>query len=365
MANTSFKQILQIASLFDIKGEPTNATTFGNGLINDTYRVETSSGNTYVVQRINTAIFKNPDSLQSNLLKISAHMRKLLSESGATDIDRKVLTPVLLKAGGTYAISPIDDSVWRMTEFIPGSHSEENLTPEMARLTGEAFGDFHSYFSHPETPELEETIPNFHNIAFRISQLKEAAAADSAQRLQWVADIVDYLLSREEEMLMANRMHAAGTLPKRIAHCDTKVNNILFDENNQILCVIDLDTTMPGFVMSDFGDFIRTAGNTGAEDDEDLSRVGVNMEIFRNFAEGYLKSAKFLTKEEKETLPFGAKLLTYMQTVRFLTDYLNGDTYYKIAYPEHNLVRTRAQLKLLTEIDAHFSEMQEIINTIN
>ena len=161
---------------------------------------------------------------------------------------------------------------------------------------------------------------------------------------------------------MAQRLEAEGKLPRRIAHCDTKLNNILFDADGSILCVIDLDTTMPGFVLSDFGDFIRTAASTAPEDEPDTSRVRVDMDIFRAFARGYIGSATFLTPLERELLPYGAQMLTYMQTVRFLTDYINGDTYYKIKYPEHNLVRTRNQLALLHDIDGRLPEMQEIIS---
>ena len=354
----------ELVARFDIDGNAVEIRPFGNGLINDTYRVTTDKGAEYVLQRVNTAIFRDPDLLQRNIDKICSHIRGILVENGVEDVERRVLTPVALKDGSSYYNDPEGIGAWRVTKLIAGSHSEESVTPDMARLTGKAFGEFHNYFARQGSPVLEETIPDFHNIAFRIQQLKDAAKADAAGRMQWVADIVSYLLGREEEMLTANRMNAEGTLPKRIAHCDTKVNNILFDENNEILCVIDLDTTMPGFVMSDFGDFMRTAGNTGAEDDENLDNVSVNMDIFRAFAEGYLSTATFLTPEEKRTLPFGAKLLTYMQTVRFLTDYINGDTYYKIKYPEHNLVRTRAQLKLLTDMDARFAEMQEIVDAL-
>lgn len=364
MNNENGLQLEKLANLFAISGEAAEVRPFGNGLINDTYRVITTEGDQYVLQRVNTAIFQDPDLLQRNINKICSHILSILVENGVEDVDRKVLTPVPMRDGADYYNDPEGIGAWRMTRLISNSHSEESVTPEMARLTGKAFGEFHNYFARENAPVLEETIPDFHNIAFRIQQLKDAVKGDAAGRMQWVADIVEYLLGREEEMLTANRMNAEGTLPKRIAHCDTKVNNILFDENNNILCVIDLDTTMPGFVMSDFGDFMRTAGNTGAEDDENLDNVGLNMDIFRAFAEGYLGSANFLTPEEKRTLPFGAKLLTYMQTVRFLTDYINGDTYYKIKYPEHNLVRTRAQLKLLTDIDAHFDEMQEFVNSL-
>ena len=166
-------------------------------------------------------------------------------------------------------------------------------------------------------------------------------------------------------MCKAQQLYRAGRLPKRVTHCDTKVNNLLFDEQGKPLCVIDLDTTMPGFVLSDFGDFIRTGANTGAEDDPDLDNVSVNMDIFHAFSKGYIRSAgSFLTPTERELLPFGAKMLTYMQTVRFLTDYLDGDTYYKIKFPEHNLQRSYAQFKLLQSIEAHEQEMSDYIASL-
>ena len=174
--------------------------------------------------------------------------------------------------------------------------------------------------------------------------------------------MADELLGRSDEMCLAERLHREGQLPKRVTHCDTKVNNLLFDERDRPLCVIDLDTTMPGYVLSDFGDFIRTGANTGAEDDPELDRVGVDMEIFRSFSKGYLESAaSFLTDVERETLTFGAQMLTYMQTVRFLTDYLDGDRYYKIRHPDHNWQRSKAQFRLLQSIDAHERAMRDFI----
>ena len=208
--------------------------------------------------------------------------------------------------------------------------------------------------------KLGETIPDFHNMELRARQLREAVAADAAGRMAdpEVRAIVDEVFKYEEEMCKAERMHREGILPKRICHCDTKVNNMLFDREGNILCVIDLDTVMPSFVFSDFGDFLRTAANTGAEDDPDLDNVNFNMEIFNAFAKGYISTAgEFLTPVERENLPFAATLFPYMQAVRFLADYINGDTYYKIKYPEHNLVRTRAQWKLFLSARAKMDEM--------
>ncbi|MDL2319687.1 aminoglycoside phosphotransferase family protein, partial [Alistipes sp. OttesenSCG-928-B03] len=197
---------------------------------------------------------------------------------------------------------------------------------------------------------------------FRLKQFREAVEANAAGRLDSVRDIVDEIERRAEEMCKAERLHREGVLPKRVCHCDTKVNNILFDEDGGILCVVDLDTVMPSFIFSDYGDFLRTGANTGKEDDPNLDNVEFDMDIFRAFTEGYLKSAGgFLTPVEIDNLPYAALLFPYMQTVRFFADFLNGDTYYKIKYPEHNLVRTRAQLKLLQSAEARVPQMEAFI----
>ncbi|MDE5888325.1 MAG: aminoglycoside phosphotransferase family protein [Muribaculaceae bacterium] len=352
----------EIASLFRTDGKPDRITPIGNGLINETFLVNTDREESpdYVLQRINHKIFANVDLLQNNIASVTAHIRKALAKKGVDDLSRRTLTIIEAFDGRLFAEA--DGGFWRMTLYIPDSKTFESITPRMAELTGKAFGEFHTLLSLPDAPRLKESIPDFHNTPFRIRQLKQAIGSDPAGRAAAVSDLSSSLLAREEEMTLPFRLHAEGKLPKRITHCDTKVNNILFDIDNSPLCVIDLDTTMPGFVLSDFGDFMRTAGNTGAEDDPDLAKVGVNMDIFRSFAKGYLSSAKFLTPLERSLLPFGAKMLTYMQAVRFLTDYINGDTYYRISYPGHNLQRTKAQMKLLEDIDLHFSEMENFIN---
>lgn len=355
----------EIASEFRITGTVADVAPLGSGLINDTFRVRTepASAPDYVLQRINHAIFKDVDRLQDNISRITEHIRRKLRERGETDLERKTLTVVPAKDGRLHHFD--GENYWRLTVFIPGSVTYEQVNPETAYLTGKAFGEFQCLLSDLPGKPLGETIPDFHNMSFRLAQLKEAAAADAAGRLEKVRTIVDGLLARSEEMCKAEALYKEGLLPKRITHCDTKVNNMLFDEGGSFLCVIDLDTAMPGFVLSDFGDFIRTAGNTGAEDDENLFNVGVDMDIFREFSRGYIESARvFLTQTEIDNLPYGAQRMTYMQTVRFLTDYLNGDTYYKVKSPEHNLQRTLAQLALLESIDSHLGEMNEIIQKI-
>ena len=224
----------------------------------------------------------------------------------------------------------------------------------------------HLIFTNVDIPEgtLGETIPDFHNMEFRLRQFHEAVAANPAGRLEEVKDLVEEIEKRAEAMCIQERLYREGQLKKRTNHCDTKVNNMMFDaDSDKVLCVIDLDTVMPGFVLSDIGDFIRTGANTGAEDDENLDNVNVNMEIFKAYTRGYMEKAKaFLTPTEIKLLPYGGRLLTYMQTVRFLTDYINGDTYYKIHSPKHNLIRTKAQFKLLQSLEAHAEEMDQFMN---
>ena len=357
--------ILEIASQFDLKGKVIDGKPCGSGLINDTYLITTESDETpdYILQRINHSIFTDVDLLQENMVKVTKHIRKRLEQAGAKDIDRRTLTVVPTKDGKLYYFD--GENYLRVTVAIKDSVTHEQGTPEMAYRTGRAFGEFHAYFIGDDVPVLGETIPDFHNMSARLRQLDEAIKADKMGRLAKVSDLVDKVLARAEEMTMAERLYANGELPKRISHCDTKVNNILFDKDDNVLCVIDLDTTMPGFVMSDFGDFMRTAGNTGAEDDLDLSRIGVNMDVFRAFTKGYLETAApMLTDVEKKTLPFGAKLLTYMTAVRFLTDYVKGDVYFKIQHPEHNLQRTIAQMQLLKSFDDHTAEMDAYIASL-
>lgn len=358
-------EILGIARQFDLSSEAIDAKPCGSGLINDTYLITTASEEepNYILQRINHSIFTDVDLLQKNMVKITEHIRKRLQQAGAKDIDRRTLTVIPTKDGKLYYYD--GESYWRVTIAIRDSFTHEQATPEMAYRTGRAFGEFHAYFIGDDIPQLGETIPDFHNMSARLQQLCDAVKADKVGRLAKAQPIVDEFLSRAEEMTLAERLYAEGKLPKRISHCDTKVNNILFDADDNLLCVIDLDTTMPGFVLSDFGDFIRTAGNTGLEDDTDLSRVGLNMDVFRAFTKGYIETAApMLTEVEKKLLPFGAKLLTYMTAVRFLTDYLKGDVYFKTQYPEHNWQRTLAQRQLLKSLDEHTAEMDAYLASL-
>ena len=361
MAKTK-EQLLNILDQFQLDEKVVSAEPFGNGHINDTLKVTNEKGEIkYVLQRINHLIFTNVDMLQNNIHVVTTHIRKKLEEKGETDIDRKVLTFLPTKDGKKYYFD--GDSYWRICLFIPRSKSYEEVTPELSYEAGKAFGDFQTMLSDIPEGTLGETIPDFHNMEFRLKQLRDAVAADAVGRVKEVQYYLDEIEKRADEMCKAERLYREGKLPKRVCHCDTKVNNMMFDEDGKVLCVIDLDTVMPSFIFSDYGDFLRTGANTGDEDDKDLDRVNFNMEIFKAFTKGYLKGAKsFLTQIEIENLPYAAALFPYMQCVRFLADYINGDTYYKIKYPEHNLVRTKAQFKLLQSVEANTPEMIAFIN---
>lgn len=355
------KDLLSIVSHFQLKGTTGTVNPLGSGLINDTYKVTTveADASDYVLQRVNHAIFRDVDMLQGNIEAVTRHIRKKLEQQGEADIERKVLHFLLTDTGKTYWHD--GENYWRMMVFIPRAKTYETVNPEYSYYAGSAFGHFQAMLADiPDT--LGETIPDFHNMEFRLKQLREAVAADAAGRVKEVRPLLDELEKRADEMCKAERLHREGRLPKRVCHCDTKVNNMMFDEDGTVLCVIDLDTVMPSFIFSDYGDFLRSAANTGLEDDPNLTNVNFNMDIFRAFTKGYLESARsFLLPIEIENLPYAAALFPYMQCVRFLADYINGDTYYKIRYPEHNLVRAKAQFKLLQSAEEHTPEMKSFI----
>ena len=390
--NSYMKKYLEILKHFTLEGGVVAVEPLGNGLINDTLLVRTDGLSDYVLQRINNAIFKDVDLLQRNIDLVTGHIRRKLLAAGEGDVDRKVLRFLpCAETGKSYWTD--GQAFWRVSVFIKDAFTYDLVNPEYSYFAGLGFGRFEAMLSDiPET--LGETIPDFHNMELRARQLKEAVAADKAGRLRaagfgggaakeaGVADgsdgtlaeageaarpgelagLVAEMLEHMEEMCLAERLHREGKLPKRICHCDTKVNNMLFDAEGKILCIIDLDTVMPSYVFSDFGDFLRTAANPVAEDSPEVEKVDFRMDIFSSFAQGYLEStAGFLTPVERENLPYAACLFPFMQAVRFFTDYLNGDTYYRIAYPEHNLVRTRNQMALWRSAMSKRAEMSAII----
>ena len=358
-------EIKEIIAQFPQVGKVAEVKQLTSGWINRTYIVKSEDPNEadYILQRVNHNVFQNIDLLQHNIEVVTAHIRAKLEAQKETDIDRKVLQFIPAKDGKTYFFD--GEGYWRICIYIPRSVTLEAVTPESSYLVGLKFGEFEAMLA--DVPEkLGETIPDFHNMELRIRQLREAVAADAVGRLKEVQDIVNEIEKDADEMCKAEELYRQDLLPKRICHCDTKVTNMLFDEDShEVLCVIDLDTVMPSFVFSDFGDFLRSAANTGAEDEPDLDNVTFNMEIFKAFAKGYIESTKsFLTPIERDNLPYAATLFPYMQAVRFLADYINGDTYYHINFKEHNLVRTKAQYKLYLEAKKAVPAMTEFIASL-
>ena len=354
------KDLQSIVAQFNIEGNVTEVKPLGNGLINTTYKVVTEgAAPDYVLQHVNNAIFPDVEMLMGNIVAVTGHIRAKYEAAGVDDIARKVLSFVQAKDGKYFYFD--GEKYWRVMVFIPDTISQSAVTPESSYIVGETFGNFQAMLADIPV-QLGETIKDFHNMEFRLWQLREAVKENKVGRLAEVQWLVDELEKRAEVMCKGEQLHREGKLAKRICHCDTKVDNILFDQDGKVLCVIDLDTVMPNFIFSDFGDFLRSAANTGKEDDKDLDNVNFNMDIFKAFTEGYLKSARcFLTPLEIENLPYAAALFPYMQTVRFLADYINGDTYYQTKYAEHNLVRTKAQYKLYQEACACEAEMKAFI----
>ncbi len=356
------EKLKDIVSRFEIEEKVTAVTPMGEGLINDTYKVfvEGSDKPKYVLQRINNAVFQDVDMLMDNINKVTNHLRakgmKTLHFYPAKSKKLYYMEEISplpsvgrndgKKEGGKY---------WRLMDFVADSVTCQTVNPHYSYLAGKSFGEFEYLLSDLEEP-IGEIIPDFHNIEFRLRQLRDAVTADNMGRVAEVQYYLDEIFKREEKMTLGERLFREGKLPKRICHCDTKVNNMLFDKDGNMLCIIDLDTVMPSFVFSDYGDFLRTAANTSNEDEPNLDKIDFNMEIFEAFTKGYLESTKdFLLPIEKGHLPYAAMLFPYMQTVRFLADYINGDTYYKIKYHNHNLIRTKAQWKLFTQAEFKLS----------
>ena len=355
------EELTEIVKRFRIEGTVAAVLPLGDGLINDTYWVKTKEADKsdYVLQRINHRIFKDIDLLQHNIEIVTGHLRRKLLSEGASDVDRRVLRFIPAFTGKTYHFD--EENYWRVSVYIADTVTVNEVTPQSSYDCGRAFGRFQQQLTDLEEP-LGETIPDFHNMELRLRQLRQAVTEDRAGRVKAVGEELDLIEAHADAMCTAERLHREGVLPKRICHCDTKVNNMLFDKDGNVLCIIDLDTVMPAFVFSDYGDFLRTAANSEPEDSPELDRITFRWDIFEAFTCGYLEStASFLTSVEREHLPFAVALFPMMQAVRFLTDYLNGDTYYKTLYPEHNLVRTRNQLRYFEQVETRKGEMERFV----
>lgn len=369
------EQHIAIAAKFEIAGNISEIKPLGPGFINDTFIVKTVEGGKYILQRKNHIVFPDVPGMMNNILMVTEHIKAKVAAAGG-DPMREVLTVVKRNAETLTEEEkalPYSDlyykdengNFWAVCVFIEGSVTYEKAdTPALAYKGGQGIGKFQAQLADFTTP-LSETIKGFHNIRWRFQQWEEAINADAAGRVKDLAEEISWIESRKEEMLAFWSLVENGTIPTRVTHNDTKISNILFDAEGEVLCVIDLDTCMSSTSLNDFGDAIRSYTNTGAEDDRDLSKVSMSLEMFKAYAEGYLSERKeTLCESELEWLAFSARYITFEQVLRFLMDYIDGDTYYKTRYPKHNLVRTAAQYKLLTSMEEQYPEMQKIVKEL-
>lgn len=357
----------EILCMFRASGRKPGFEPFGNGHIHDTWAVSIAEreGYEYIIQRLNNNVFRNIPGLQENIERVTEHIRQRPLTPRGSDLSGNSLTLIRAKDGKSW-ITDDNGDFWRMYLFIR-DHRSYNIvdSPEKAFEGGRAIGQFQSMLSDLPGKPLNETIPWFHNIEKRLETFFMVLGKDICKRASAAAEEIKFIADRAEKMTIIEKAGREGSIPLRITHNDTKFNNILFDNNDKALCLIDLDTVMQGYVHYDFGDSIRTAASSAAEDEKDLSRVKINSGLFEAFARGYIgESGDFLTAEEKELLAIAPQVITYTMAVRFLTDFLDGDHYYKIHNPDHNLQRARAQLKLVESMEQEYGEMASIIKRL-
>ena len=347
----------KIIRRFCLDGNAVSCSRYGSGHINTTCLLETDQQHRYILQKLNTHVFGDTQGLMENIAAVTDYLRQL------TPRPRRVLTIVPTLDGGLYHETDKGEC-WRVFEFIEGGVClEQARNAEEFRQSGRAFGQFQKQLAEFPVERLKETIPQFHDTPNRFRQLHEAIAADKAGRLVQVQPEVDAYLACEKAAAELTDMQRAGLLPLRVCHNDAKLSNVILDaETHEPLCVIDLDTVMPGLAAYDFGDSIRYGASTAAEDEPDQSRVALSMTLYRAYAEGFLSAcAERLTKAEIASLPLGAKTITLENGVRFLTDYLNGDEYYQISRSSQNLDRCRTHLTLVRDMEARWQEMQAAV----
>lgn len=348
---------------FKVSGTLKSAEPFGSGHINDTYLVRTEEDgcHDYVLQRINKYVFSDIPAMSHNIDQVTSHIRKKLEENNTPDIDRHVLT--LVKAGNNqpYYLDSHKD-YWNAFYFIPDSISHDCVdNADLALQAGRGYGSFLNQLQDFSASRLHITIPDFHDIDFRLENLQKSIEVSFDNRINQCEGTLNDFLRRQNSMKLIKSLGKKGEIPERVTHNDTKLNNVLMDKSGKFLCVIDLGTVMPGYIHYDFGDAIRTICNSSFEDEKDLSKIHFNLSNFENFSRGYLEHTKsFLTDAELDNLAFSALFMTYIMGIRFLADYLDGDKYYKTTYPGHNLVRANAQLTLLKDMENHYGAMQQI-----
>ena len=366
MHTVSKENLAVVAEKFQIDGEILSIEPYGSGHINDTFRLIEKRGDKekdYILQRMNGEIFKNRDELMENILRVTSFLKEKIVAQGGNP-DRETLQVIPTRTGEAY-YKEEDGDGWRVYPFIVDTVSYDLAeSAEDFNRSGYAFGNFQYLLADFPAKELHETIVNFHNTVDRFAKFKKAVEADVAGRAKEVEQEIRFVMEREQDCHFFGDLLANREVPLRVTHNDTKLNNVLFDrETGKAICVIDLDTVMPGFAAHDFGDAIRFGASTAAEDEKDLDKVSCSMELFEAYFDGFMEGCRgSLTKKEIETLPMGAKIMTLECGMRFLTDYLEGDVYFKTHYEGQNLDRTRTQLKLVKDMEEKWETMKAIVN---
>lgn len=353
---------------FNLKGTLTEIFCVSAGNINDTYvaTTEVDSGErSYLFQRVNHHVFSDPERIAENVCKVTDHIEDKLRKAGAEDIRRRVLRYYRKPNGSYYHITP-EGQYWRVLSYVYGSVNTSEADIPHLRSAGDAFGEFQRYLSDFPADELFETIPDFHNTIKRYDDLYKSALENKAGRFEEVKEEYEYLMSMKDDAFVLCRLYENGEIPHRVVHNDTKCNNVMFDEETgKHLAVIDLDTVMPGLVAYDFGDAIRFSANPGGEDGSDLSQVYLDLDYYTAFAEGFVPHLiGNVSQTEIQTLPEGVLAITLELATRFLKDYLDGDVYFKCKKPQHNLIRTRAQIALAKDIKSKMSQMHQLLDSI-
>ncbi|MDO4411163.1 MAG: aminoglycoside phosphotransferase family protein [Akkermansia sp.] len=362
-------RIASIGDLFAIEGEFVTGKEIPSGHINTTYkavyRKADGTEDAYILQRINDYVFKDPRAVMRNVEKVTRHinwkvLRRVKGSAGQT------LNLYPARGGRNYIEIP-GDGLWRCYNYLEGTHTYDVVeNTRQAYQAGFAFGSFQDLISDMNPEDIVETIPNFHHTRQRFNRLMEVAAQDPEGRLDSCREEFEFIKAREADVDRLLDLQAQGILPTRITHNDTKINNVMLDEeSDNAVCVIDLDTVMPGLVLYDFGDMVRTVTPPTEEDEQDLSKIRMRMSMFQSIVDGYLDAAhKFLMPAEIDQLAFSGKLITLEVGIRFLTDYLEGDKYFKTSMPKHNLIRCRTQLKLVECIESELSAMEQYVQRV-
>ncbi len=363
------KQLQEISKKFQIYGEILHAETLKIGHINETYTATYDQGGTrvrYIHQRINQNVFKNPGAVMKNVMRVTTHIRKKLETRNLRDVTRRSLIVIPTRDGQPYYQNG-DREVWRTFVFVEGVETYEAVqSPDQAFQAGRAFGEFQNLLVDLPGERLFETIPDFHNTRKRFAALQQAIEKDHYNRAKDAVPEIEFALKHESIVDVILTAMARKKIPERITHNDTKFNNVMLDVlTGEAMCIVDLDTVMPGCALYDFGDMVRTTTSPTLEDEPDLSKVKMQMPMFKKLAEGYLSTAgQFLTRNEKAHIAFSGKLITFEIGIRFLTDFLSGDTYFRIHRPGHNLDRCRTQFKLVESIEKQEMAMQKYVDRL-